>query len=39
MLQVSISHPEPVLSLFDVLYQNGSRIYRGPRAKLTFEAF
>jgi len=31
-LQVSISHLEPVLSLFDPFYQNWSRTYRRPRA-------
>jgi len=32
-LQVSISHPEPVLRLFDLFYQNGSRTYRGASAE------
>ena len=30
-LQVSGSHPESVLSLFDLFYQNESRIYKGMR--------
>ena len=30
-LQVSVSHPEPVLNLFNLFYKNVSRTYRGPR--------
>jgi len=32
-LQVSASQPEPLLSLFDLFYQNGSSTYRRPSAR------